>query len=383
MLPNKNLDNYSTAPGPGSTIDETFLEAERQLNICNACRYCEGYCAVFPALESKTLLNRDDIVHLANLCHDCRDCYYACMYAPPHIFAVNPPKILSEIRRYTYDGNIGSSKGIDRKDGIKPWVIAATSFISLLLLILISGKVTRLSSMWANHPSAVSPYQIIPYAGIVITMGILFLYGVYKMAINALRYIRQGKVQFNLDALWMSLNDVAHLTYLKGGGANCSYPTEKPSPIRRLLHSATSYGFAACLMSTISAAILQDILNMQPPYSLISVPVILGTIGGIGLLVGSSGLVVLKFRSSPEPTDLPMAKRDYLFLAGLISLSITGLLTLILRDYPIYGMMLIIHLTFVAASFVLAPYTKFVHFIYRFIALVRENVEISNATHTS
>ena len=27
-------------------------EAARQVNICNACRYCEGYCAVFPAILS-------------------------------------------------------------------------------------------------------------------------------------------------------------------------------------------------------------------------------------------------------------------------------------------------------------------------------------------
>ncbi|MEN9982830.1 MAG: Citrate utilization protein, partial [Pseudomonadota bacterium] len=25
-------------------------EVARQLQICNACRYCEGFCAVFPAM---------------------------------------------------------------------------------------------------------------------------------------------------------------------------------------------------------------------------------------------------------------------------------------------------------------------------------------------
>ncbi len=28
-------------------------EVDRQLTVCNACRYCEGYCAVFPAMESR------------------------------------------------------------------------------------------------------------------------------------------------------------------------------------------------------------------------------------------------------------------------------------------------------------------------------------------
>ncbi len=85
------------------TMDELFAEAERQLNICNACRYCEGYCAVFPALERRTVLETGDITHLANLCHDCRACYYACMYAPPHEFALNPPEILAEARLATYE----------------------------------------------------------------------------------------------------------------------------------------------------------------------------------------------------------------------------------------------------------------------------------------
>ena len=35
----------------GGMSDGPFAEADRQLTICNACRYCEGYCAVFPALE--------------------------------------------------------------------------------------------------------------------------------------------------------------------------------------------------------------------------------------------------------------------------------------------------------------------------------------------
>ena len=70
--------------------------------ICNACRYCEGYCAVFPAMELRRDFADGDLVYLANLCFDCRACYYACQYAPPHEFAVNVPKIFAEIRAETY-----------------------------------------------------------------------------------------------------------------------------------------------------------------------------------------------------------------------------------------------------------------------------------------
>ena len=88
---------------PENPLAGLFAEAERQLAICNACRYCEGYCAVFPALELRRTLTEGDITHLADLCHDCRDCYTACMYAPPHEVAVDPPALFSAVRRDTYD----------------------------------------------------------------------------------------------------------------------------------------------------------------------------------------------------------------------------------------------------------------------------------------
>ena len=67
---------------------ELLIEARRQLNVCNACRYCVGYCAVYPALTERRSLATGDLVYLANLCFECRACYYACQYAPPHEFGV-------------------------------------------------------------------------------------------------------------------------------------------------------------------------------------------------------------------------------------------------------------------------------------------------------
>jgi precorrin 3B synthase CobZ len=62
-------------------------EARRQIEICNACRYCEGYCDVFPAMTRQRAFSDGDITQLANLCHNCRGCYYACQYTEPHEFA--------------------------------------------------------------------------------------------------------------------------------------------------------------------------------------------------------------------------------------------------------------------------------------------------------
>src|SRR5690348_9407411 len=92
-------------PSPRRAMYEAeFLrEAQRQLGVCNACRYCEGYCAVFPALELRGEIASGDLTYLANLCHDCRDCYTACMFTPPHEFAINIPKVLAEARVRTYE----------------------------------------------------------------------------------------------------------------------------------------------------------------------------------------------------------------------------------------------------------------------------------------
>ena len=60
---------------------DILKESERVMQICNACRYCEGLCAVFPAMERRRTFTEKDLKYLANLCHNCRGCYYACQYS--------------------------------------------------------------------------------------------------------------------------------------------------------------------------------------------------------------------------------------------------------------------------------------------------------------
>src|SRR5712692_4694737 len=62
---------------------ELVKEAERLMGICNACRYCEGHCAVFPAMEMRFTFPAEDLRYLANLCHGCGSCFHHCQYAPP------------------------------------------------------------------------------------------------------------------------------------------------------------------------------------------------------------------------------------------------------------------------------------------------------------
>ena len=48
---------------PGLDLIE---EASRQLVICNACRYCEGYCPVFCAIETRRDFQQGDVFYLRN-----------------------------------------------------------------------------------------------------------------------------------------------------------------------------------------------------------------------------------------------------------------------------------------------------------------------------
>src|SRR5262252_3024486 len=85
-----------------SADDDAVAEVARQMQICNACRYCEGFCAVFPAMTRRLEFTPATVHYLANLCHNCGACLHACQYAPPHDFAVNVPRVLARVRLDTY-----------------------------------------------------------------------------------------------------------------------------------------------------------------------------------------------------------------------------------------------------------------------------------------
>jgi len=82
--------------------NETLAEARRHMAVCNSCRYCESYCAVFPAMTMRREFSAGDLTHLANLCHGCKGCYHACQYGPPHEFGINIPATFAEIRAQSY-----------------------------------------------------------------------------------------------------------------------------------------------------------------------------------------------------------------------------------------------------------------------------------------
>jgi citrate/tricarballylate utilization protein len=357
---------------------ELLKEGERQMSICNACRYCEGYCAVFPAMELRRNFTKADLTYLANLCFDCRDCYYACQYAPPHEFAMNVPKLMSQLRVETYRefSSPAIFSALFRKNGLAVSLITLSALAIILLLVWgLKGP----GVLFGIHLGEGAFYRVIPFAAMTIPAVAIALYGFAMLLAGALRFWRetQGRLvdMISVGDLWRATKDAFGLTYMKGGGAGCSYPDAAFTNSRRWFHHLVFYGFLLDFASTSVAAFYDHFLDWQAPYPFFSLPVVLGTVGGIGLLVGTSGLLKLKWQSDRDPGEAGMRSMDVAFLTLLFLTSLTGLILLALRDTAAMGTLLVIHLGVVAGLFLTMPYGKFAHVVYRYAALVRYAIE--------
>ncbi len=356
---------------------DLIREAERQMVVCNACRYCEGYCAVFPAMELRRSFSAGDLSYLANLCFDCRDCFYACQYAPPHEFAINVPKVFAELRAETYRDYTWprALSGLFSRAGLAGGLASALAVAAVLLAVLALLGPERL---WASHAGPGAFYRVVPYLAMVIPALAMTAYGVAVLVVGALRFWRDTRdagAVVDARAFLRAAADAFALRHLGGGGAGCNYPDAGFSQTRRWLHHLVFYGFLLALASTTVAAGYDHLLGWPAPYPLLSWPVALGTVGGVMLVAGTGGLLALKWRSDPAPAGRGMAGMDVAFLLVLLLTSLTGLALLALRDTPAMGTLLAIHLGMVAALFVTLPYGKFAHLFYRSAALVRNAAE--------
>lgn len=349
------------------------------LSICNACRYCEGYCAVFPALERRLSFGEQDVHYLANLCHNCGACLYACQYAPPHEFQLNFPRILAQVRKQTYrkyawPGIFGAA--FERNS----LVVSLATAASLALVFLFTAwyaNPQRFFSAWSDAQG--SFYALLPHGVLVTVFGLVFGFAMLSFAISfAAFWTDTGEPVGELlgsVALRSATWDAAGLKYLDGGGGGCTYPDERASFARRNFHHLTFYGFMLCFASTTVATIYHYVFGWKAPYPFYSLPVILGTLGGIGLLIGPAGLLWLRGRRDPDLADRTQDGMDVGFIALLFLTSLTGLALLYLRETRAMGVLLAAHLGVVLALFVTLPYGKFVHAIYRMAALMRFHIE--------
>ena len=348
-------------------------EVARQMQICNACRYCETFCAVFPAMTRRLEFGAGDVHYLANLCHNCGACLHACQYAPPHEFAVNVPRAMAEVRRETYaeyawPRAFGAAY---RSNGLVV-ALATAGGLALFLVLVLALRGTLL-----HEPLAGNFYAVFPHNLLVAMFGAAFLFAVLAMAIGAARFWRgQSPGAVSGEAAAAATKNVLALTYLDGGhGDGCNDESDRFTPLRRRFHHFTFYGFLLCFASTCVATLYHYVLGQPAPYPVTSLPVLLGTVGGLGLLVGPSGLLWLNLRRHPLHGDPRQRPMDRAFIVLLFATSLTGLALLAWRDTGAMALLLAVHLGTVLALFLTLPYGKFAHAVYRTAALLKYQVE--------
>ncbi len=354
-------------------------EADRMLQICNACRYCEGFCAVFPAMTRRIEFTPSVVNYLANLCHNCGACLHACQYAPPHEFGVNIPRVMAQVRKDTYMTYAWpkSFGALYKSNGV---VVSVAVSLSIAFFLLLSAF---LNGSLSSGPLDSNFYAVFSHNTLALMFGAVFGFSILAIAIGLVHFwrgISAGAI--SASAASEATHDVLTLKYLGGGhGDGCNNEDDAFSLWRKRFHHFTFYGFMLCFAATSVATIYHYFLGLHAPYALSSLPVILGTLGGIGLLIGPAGLLYLNLQRNSEHGDASQKPMDRAFIVLLFMISISGLLLLAYRDTSAMVALLAVHLGFVMGFFLTMPYGKFAHGFYRVAALLKNSIEKRQKNH--
>jgi citrate/tricarballylate utilization protein len=370
---NKSIPIYLDTPLAPFPLADVVDESRRVLNICNACRYCEGFCAVFPAVERRLDFTQADLHQLANLCHNCGACLYACQYADPHPFAVNVPRALARQRAQTYATCAWPRPFAALLSRQAAWVSSAVALGIAAFLGLMGAR---------RHGAALAGadfYSVFPHAWLAALFGVLGLWVVLSLGVGVARFRRligpSDAAGALVPAAVQATSDALTLRYLDGGGAGCHNSDDEPGGWRRRFHHALAYGFGLCFAATCVATFDAYALGLSAPYPLLSLPVWLGCIGGVAMVAGAAGLLHLRLRRNPEQGDPSQRSMDLAFLGLLLVTAASGLVLVAARTTAAMPVLLSLHLGVVAALFVTLPYGKFVHAVYRAASLFQDAIE--------
>jgi len=318
---------------------DRLREGQHVMTVCNACRYCEAYCPVFQAMEHRTSFAKGDVLYLANLCHNCGECLYACQYAPPHEFGIDVPRTFAEVRLASYEEYCWPSfvSGMFRRSGLG--LSLAISAIAMVVVFVFARSSSAQSDFYGVVPHDVM-VGIFGLEGTLVALSLTigFARAMARFGGPGLSGPASGSPE---RAVLRGLRDALTLRHLHDTGEDCTRAVEVRTPWRRYFHHCTFYGFAFCMASTTVAAIYHTFFDWRAPYPYSSLPVVLGTIGGIGLVVGPIGLAAQYRLRDAQLKDSSQQGLDVSFIVMLLLTSITGLVLLLLRGSAVMPALLV------------------------------------------
>ena len=342
-------------------------EAKRQTHICNSCRYCEGFCDVFPAMHQLHDIQQADLVKLANICHNCRGCYYACQYAEPHEFNVNIPKVFAALRQESWQKY--TPFGMLQKFLSRHLLLWAVAIMLIGMLLLMAFGITA-------NTEADNFYDIIPHHVMVNIFAPLFIIPYLLLGWGLVKFWRDiGGGVIRYSSFLQVIKDSARLKNLSGGhGKGCNFEKQDAfTHARKYAHHGVAYGFLLCFAATSSGTILHYGFDYPAPYPLLSPPKLLGVTGGVMMVVGTIWLLWLKFKADKSLGHQKHFWGEVGFIGLLFGVAASGLALYFLRDYKaVLAPLLYGHLALVALFFITTPFSKMSHAFFRFTALLQE-----------
>ena len=314
-----------------------LAEADRLMTVCNSCRYCEGLCAVFPAMEMRRAFSDGDLNYLANLCHDCGACYVDCQFSPPHEFDVNVPQTLAQVRAESYAAYAWPRAFAGAVRAQRPRRSASSRRSSVAAFIFGFAALHDRQVLFgiAHRPGRVLPADAAQRDGGAVRRRVPLRdrrAGHGRARVLA-RHRRAGRHAADAASLWQAIRDAGELALSRRRR-------------RRLLQRGRAPDRPAQALSSPDLLRLPALLRRRPawrrsiticsareaPYPWWDLPVVLGTLGGIGLS-DRAGRPAGRARCKRDPVlvDEQRCGMDVAFIAMLFLTSLTGLALLVLR----------------------------------------------------
>ena len=163
----------------------------------------------------------------------------------------------------------------------------------------------------------------------------------------------------------IAIYDALSHKFFKGGGAGCNYPEEKNRSYRLIFHPMIFFGFIIDLIAILFYSNFNVIIT------------IIYTLGSLLMVIGSGGLLVGNFISKKKAPSLNSGEFGNQFIIALLITGVTGFMLPVVSGTILFIVIFGIHIAFISSILILAPYSKFLHPVFRFISLLKyENKNI-------